>query len=712
MNTRESDYVSLFEQCLTDCLQEDGEFNANLFFRKWFHELGESYYFVFRENLSRTNIQFAELFALIRAHFHALDGPLPCLQFRDRTAVLEGLKATITHLASSIGAPKDVAHYIARLYGPSLRTGVIVEPFYGSCSIFLPPHIKVDLPVVCAESGFIHSCGVNIHTRELGIATESKLFDDLRGYLDAHRFQEPTLFVVFCHEDFTRYDATHAYPVPGSFTDLRLYIEKIFLGQKPLVDVLQAMRNRFSSELVVPPPGDYREEHQELRHNGRVDLTHTLCLVVDSSIARENFRHKGPDRYLICYDQRFANDNPFFYFDENKPGWLSHTTMPHTLTAAMINITQPGWPEGTVRIGDVFAGAGTTWLEAGKCRNAKVICSDIHLLSQLATRDNAEFFAMNDKQLDELLTLFSGIENAPIQPPPLYESETRARQRMQYDDALLLFAQYLDSQTAEPGAQRLGEILMSLEGKSFECRLLFYLLLKTELRHHAGLTRDAREWGAFFQKEVGLLRDQVTTLLHLRRHSEEIPHDCEQCYSIRVGQYSNNCTISTAQLRQIARCDESQGVVSIRDATAKRTRADAGCLDVVITDPPYGFNTNEEARELSWVYTRSIRNMLGMLNKGGQLVLSVPERSHSGRIVAAFTNKRWVTQQILAEAERQDLEAIVPARVVPQPGKLFRPPFYWESEKALGRWILHFAFRRRSSESTGKDDSQHERENV
>ena len=46
-------------------------------------------------------------------------------------------------------------------------------------------------------------------------------------------------------------------------------------------------------------------------------------------------------RFLICYKQEFRNENPFHIFDENKPAWVSHTTAPHALTAAMLNIARP-----------------------------------------------------------------------------------------------------------------------------------------------------------------------------------------------------------------------------------------------------------------------------------------------------------------------------------------------------------------------------------
>jgi len=96
------------------------------------------------------------------------------------------------------------------------------------------------------------------------------------------------------------------------------------------------------------------------------------------------------------------------------------------------------------------------------------------------------------------------------------------------------------------------------------------------------------------------------------------------------------------------------------------------------------------------LWDEALRAMLNALIGGnGQLVLCLPDRSHTGRNLQYFTQKEFVIQQVLSIADSMNLEAIVHANVAPFPANLFRPPNYWESERALRRQILHFRFRRR-----------------
>src|SRR5204863_7886126 len=65
-----------FERILIDALSaseksddnEESRFSASKFFNNWFREKGSAYFFLFRKNLKVTNIQFAELIALLKTY--------------------------------------------------------------------------------------------------------------------------------------------------------------------------------------------------------------------------------------------------------------------------------------------------------------------------------------------------------------------------------------------------------------------------------------------------------------------------------------------------------------------------------------------------------------------------------------------------------------------------------------------------------------------
>lgn len=135
--------------------------------------------------------------------------------------------------------------------------------------------------------------------------------------------------------------------------------------------------------------------------------------------------------------------------------------------------------------------------------------------------------------------------------------------------------------------------------------------------------------------------------------------------------------------------------ILIRNACNEQTEK----FDVIITDPPYGFNTEGDQGELADIYANALRSMVRALCDGGQLVICLPAISHTGREIPQFTSSGFVTHQVLTEAEEIGIDAVLMAQSVPSPGVLFRAPYYWESERALRRIILHFRFRARPGDS-------------
>lgn len=76
------------------------------------------------------------------------------------------------------------------------------------------------------------------------------------------------------------------------------------------------------------------------------------------------------------------------------------------------------------------------------------------------------------------------------------------------------------------------------------------------------------------------------------------------------------------------------------------------------------------------------------------MVIALPDWSHTGRQIPAFALKDFVAHQVLIVAEELKREVIISG--VQAPRAVGGPPFYWESEKALRRAILHFRFRYQS----------------
>ena len=86
MSTRADVPLSDLHKAIRGSLTPSG-FDAAAFFHGWYRDLGSVYTFVFRKNLSVTNIQFAELLALLRLHvsYAQESTDRPSLQFINST---------------------------------------------------------------------------------------------------------------------------------------------------------------------------------------------------------------------------------------------------------------------------------------------------------------------------------------------------------------------------------------------------------------------------------------------------------------------------------------------------------------------------------------------------------------------------------------------------------------------------------------------------
>ena len=153
-----------------------------------------------------------------------------------------------------------------------------------------------------------------------------------------------------------------------------MYIEKFYMGSEPLSNVIKNLIKEFENKLVVPQPGDFIKAQKEISKTTGIDKTHAIWLIVDRNIRNKELQ-PGDDRFFICYDQIVKNNNPLHYFNEEKPAWISSTTIPHDLAGALINITMPFWANGkTISLADPFVGTGTIFLESLKFENIEAFC--------------------------------------------------------------------------------------------------------------------------------------------------------------------------------------------------------------------------------------------------------------------------------------------------------------------------------------------------
>jgi tRNA G10 N-methylase Trm11 len=584
--------------------------------------------------------------------------------------------------------------FIAQRYADIVSRHVVIDCFYGSCAVFMPPYLTLDIEAVCAYSGYVHSCGHNIFIRNIEKGNTDEFFAVIDKYVEHHvESQKPVWFSVYAHEDFTDYDREKKEYLRHGLDDIKIYVEKFYMGSIRLVSILNEMRSRYAGKLRIPNPGNYADQLKERKADPAVDRSRTIWLLVDRSIG-QGIKNRGPHRYFICYEQQFINENPFHLFEENKPAWIGPITIPHTLMSAMINIAEPNRIEGKALLADPFVGTGTTWFETHKYSNVKAICSDNSKIMPLLVRDNLEFFAQSYKLLRpvqksiEYLAMSDSERHSPgfVDKGISHQDVDRAY------DWMVGFLEEIAPTNGIPKDFSSFVIstkqLQRLKSRKPLERMLFYLGLRTLLRHVGAFERGSATWKEIYRKEARILAAQIKRLRDLKRR-ESKTKDRSKDFTVFEGSYSLSCAINFDILRECHNDRRTRSQIKICDARKLKKRS----YDIIITDPPYGFNTDDRLQDLAQLYAEVIKVMIDGLKHEGQLILALPDRSHTGRRSPIFTHKEIVIQQVLSLAEQANREVIIPAYSVPKSSDLFRPPYFWESERALRRSILHFRIR-------------------
>jgi len=656
--------------CLESFLgDQQDESSVHEFFNEWFGTKGSIHFFLFKKNLRVTNIQIAELVALLRTHVTTGTADSTAIQFLTVSEFKNSVRRLIETLGTTAGTALDE-------YAGLLERVVVLEPRFGSCTVYAPPTLSFNVALICRESGYIHSCGECIFVRNVYKTEPEEFFRDIDAYFARNSaLTKPLLFRVYAHEDFTRSDRSLKTELRHGLDDVKVFVEKFYMGSKTLLQTLRELATRYAGKLVIAE-GDYKND-ELLRSSSNVDVDRTLWLVVDHDIG-EIGKHPGDRHFFICYEQTFINESPFHITDENKPAWMDHTTIPQTLIAAMLNITRPYWPNrNPVCICDPFVGSGTTLVEALKYQDVHFWGFDFEHFAPLLCEDNVSFFARSKAELEALnnhlglLLSYDGQSEVPHNPAfAAREWASDYYQQVPKDS---------ETGTVELRAHEVA----FLRSRPFLDRVVFYLVLKTKRRKISA--NSSATFHAAFNEQVWEFTSQLKRLINLRNRQANASGS-----TLISGDYSKACSYPPEHFRAIL--DSSAEIFSL----ARRPIEDANdqqIYDVIVTDPPYGFNTEDKVESLANLYRKAIASMIMSLRDGGQLVFAVPDWSHIGRHLPAFAQRDFITHQVLVVSERLGREVFSTAAQAPRSSQLMNPPYYWESERALRRAILHFRFR-------------------
>lgn len=674
--------------CIKNAIsQEHNEFQWDIFFKSWFREQGSAYFFLFRKHLGVTNTQYIELLSLVEnlAIDENTKNPVDELVFQ----TTENLKTTFIETVNSLlDNPKSRrSSYIdrfAQLYIDVFSGTAAVDMFYCSCAIFLPPGLTLNLEQLCARSGYVHSAGKSIYIRNIKKARNQDLEQAIKSYIDQNSTDDvPIPFVVYAHEDFSDFDGDAKDQITRGIDTTKLYFDKMSMGSYRLSQVVQDLRQSFKGRLEVPKPGSYKKEH-------KFQGSRAIWLIGERSISNANIKNPGGDRYYICYQQYAKNDSPFYLFDENKPAWKSHTTLPHSLTAALLNIT---FPQEESVICDPFGGTGTTWFEAKRISpKIRVLSSDLSQITPLLVKDNISFFLSNNQYLQDIHRRLSYVLDAtkrgilPDEQPSLL---TPKEQGIDEISDYLKSKSYLEElKQNQPKEEQefifSADFVRKLSSESYVCRLLFYTVLRAELRYQGSYKRKSITPSKAFEKSLDEILKQTSKFIEAREKVNQPSVNTKERFISYQGTYSP--VLLPSLIFDTEKNLLQQLEQEIRTADARNLEPNT--LDIILCDPPYGFNTSEESSELAVLYSEFLDSAILSLKNRGHLIIALPAESYTGRELPYCTKASLLINQILVKARKLNREMFFPATSVPHSS--LRPPYYWEAERALRRTILHF----------------------
>ena len=234
----------------------------------------------------------------------------------------------------------------------------------------------------------------------------------------------------------------------------------------------------------------------------------------------------------------------------------------------------------------------------------------------------------------------------------------------------------------------------------FFYRILFYVIYKSIYKHLLISSNENRSLNDDDKAEIKtvwkkLFINKVSNYIHLIRslkankenlRTQKITATDNKRHLIFNDIYSKSITINFGSIPEVS----SKTLIKPRDVLNLQIEDE---YDVIVTDPPYGFNTQEDIEELFKIYTQGIKKLIVALRDPGQLILSLPEHSYNGQHLYSFTQKDFLIQQIISTVQQCGKEIVNPASSLTYDRQLFRPPYYWESKRSLRRSIVHFRIR-------------------
>lgn len=693
-----------------------------------------SIFFLLSKNLSVTDISSAELIHLCEENCFLFpeykngeNAVVP--DFLDDSQYTKYIENLLLPFSFAKVAGDEIEGYIAKVsseiskyHFDFLTKTIAFDRLYTSVLFHIPRSLSVNIEIIVARSGYIHCAGPSIYARRAEKAAESEILDNISEYLDSN-LNKQCYFVPYSKSHFSLYQENDYFISPrNGLSEIQFELNKQFIGSHQFSDVLLNIKKKFSDRVHFAEGVDAYDTERE---NGK-EFETSVILLYDNRFTNTGGGNFSPssDRLFFIFEQAIVNTNQLNIFKERKPAWAGPVTLPHTLSAAIVNIIRTKIPSTDANycplVIDPFCGTGTCLFDASvRMPNARIVGFDRNSVSPILVADNLRFFRSDPDLLqNDVENLVTTITDIISRDDQRHGKSSRTAEKVRQASAQLRAKKAMASlqlvraalHAADPNeradiARRKiyeggfsEEILQQLKNSELFDNILFFL-----------------SWRALAQgiDPQGLPDNIILNELEieLRRFLDEIAHLIQLSsldvikeldgFSISKGVWGTQTSIAKSAWPSFLELSESEinkdmgmpgrvSVCNVQDSVKALKRL-KGEVDVVIGDPPYWFNTDgADAFEAQAFYSDFIESAVESLKDGGQLALAVLQYSRNGRTVPFYQTRGAITRKVISTAHKLNKRVVSFAKARGGRLSMSEPPFYWNSRSVLSRRILWF----------------------
>ena len=237
-----------------------------------FHQRG--YYFVFRAGARTTNIQLAELTALVGNYithvstgvdgkdWPAVSSRKSC-QFHSTGEVRETLEnlwnsviPDIDHLRFFSDPNSElfsgVLDVLKKAYAEIASTTVIIDALENSAIVFLPNNLNLALREITIQSGYVHSSGKLIYCRNANKSSIDECISSFKDYKERRTKKIGIPFCLYVNEIFDRYEDDFVKTeISTGLLNLKFYGDKNYFGGIPLYSFRERLQREFQNFITI-----------------------------------------------------------------------------------------------------------------------------------------------------------------------------------------------------------------------------------------------------------------------------------------------------------------------------------------------------------------------------------------------------------------------------------------------------------------------------